>query len=97
MCGRSRGGVLDGLRQGDAGLETADEGDDVAPVARRAVEIERGDGVDFGARRKDGAEVEGRRQHADDGGLLAVHVEGLADDVGVGVELAAPPCVGEER
>ena len=35
-------------------------------------------------------------KHADDGGLMAVDVECLADDVGIGVELAAPPGVGEE-
>jgi hypothetical protein len=55
------------------------------------------DGVDLGAGSEDCAEVEGRRQHADDGGLLAIHVEGLAHDGGVGVELAAPPCVAEEN
>ena len=55
---RSRRCIADGLRQRDAGLEPANEGDDVAPVARRAIEIERGDGVDLGAGRKHRAEVE---------------------------------------
>ena len=94
--GRGRRCVLPGLGERDAGFEAADEGDDVAPVARRAVEIERRDGVDFCAGSEDSAEVEGCGQNADDGGLMAVDVEGFADDIWIRVELAAPPGIGEE-
>ena len=94
--GRGDFGLVLRLGERDAGLEAADHGDDVAPVAGRAVEVERGDGVDLCAGGEDGAEVEASGQDADDGGLGAVHVEGLADDVGVGVELRSPPGVGDE-
>ena len=96
MVGATRYGIFAGLRERDAGLEAADHGDDVAPVARGAVEIKRGDRVDFGAGSKDGAEVEGGRKDADDGSLLAVDVVCLSHDAGVGIELATPPGVAQE-
>jgi hypothetical protein len=81
-------GIGSGLCKAHSRLEPANEGNDVAPVARWPIEIERRDGVDLGAGREHRAKVKTLRQNADNGGLLAVHVECLADDVGVGIELA---------
>jgi hypothetical protein len=84
------------LSKRDAGLEASNEGDDVAPIAGRAVEVEGRDGVDLGAGRKDCVETEALWQDADDGGLLAIDVERFSNDGGIRGELAFPPTVGEE-
>ena len=59
------------------------------------VEVGRED-VHFGAGGVDGAEVEGVGEDADDGGGRVAERDGLADDVGVGVELALPEWVAED-
>ena len=93
-----RGGFGIALRLGkrDAGLDPANHGDDVSPAAGRAVEVEGRDGVNLCAGGKDCAKVEAPGQHADDGSLAAIHVEGLANDVGVGVELRLPPGIADQ-
>ena len=59
MWGATDGLASSGLGERHAGLEAADHGDDVSPVAGRAVEVERRDGIDLGAGGEYGAEVEG--------------------------------------
>ncbi len=77
------------LRDGDCGLEAADECHGVSPVTDVVHDDGRVD-VDSGAGREDGAEVEGVGQDANDGDGFVVEVDGLADDVWIGVKLALP-------
>ncbi len=94
---RCRRSILAGLSEKDAGLETPDEGDDVSPFARRAIQIEGRDRVNLYPRREDRAKVKAAGQDADNSGLLAIDVECLADDCRIGVELASPPSVGKQN
>src|SRR3981081_2360496 len=84
-----------GPGEGDSGLETAGEGDHVAVLADAVVDVGAED-VHLRACRVDGAEVEGVGEDADDGSGRVAERDGLADDVGVGVELALPERVTED-
>ncbi len=84
-----------GLCEGDAGVEAAGERDHVAVLADLIVEVG-GEDVHFGAGGVDGAEVEGVGKDADDCGGRVAERDGLADDVGIAVELALPEWVAED-
>jgi len=90
---RNSRSIFSGLCEANAGFEPPDEGDDVSPVAWRAIQIERRDRVDLGARREHRAEVEASGKHADNRSLPAIHIECFAYDVRVCIELASPPGV----
>src|SRR5579862_1943126 len=89
-------GISDGLTERDAWLDTADERYDVAPVARRPIQIQRCNGIHLSARCEDSAEVETCRKHTDHGRLMSIHVECFSDDVGIGIKLALPPCIAQQ-
>ena len=84
------------LPQGDAGLKAAHHGDNVYPIPL-IVENQGGEEVGFGARRKDGAEIEGCGQHSYDGNGGSVQINGLAHNRGVAGKLAMPVCIAQQR
>jgi len=94
--GEENAGLGACLLQGDAGFQTTDQGDGVAPLADLAV-VDRSEQVDLGAGCEDSAEVKAPGQNADNGHTLAVQVYGRADDVGVGLELALPEGITQQR
>ena len=80
----------------DAGLESADSGEHVAVIAN--VVHDGGDeDVLLGAGRKDGREIEGGGENADDGEGAIIESDGAADDGGIGGVLAAPESVREQN
>src|SRR5262249_27354093 len=88
--------ILQGLSGGYARLQAANQSDDVAPVAL-VVKAQRREQIHFGAGRKNSTEIERGGQDSDHGNLRAPQGERLAHDVGVGIELATPIGIGEER
>ena len=94
--GRGGIGVFLCLGKCNAGLGAADKSEVVARITYRAIEVNGREGIDLNTGGKDRSKIEAPGQHSNDGGLNAVHVEGLADDFWIGVELRLPPGVSEE-
>src|ERR1700753_1220858 len=84
-----------GRSEGNSWLEAAGQRDHVAVFADSVIDV-RGEDVHLRARRIDGAEVEGVREKADDRVGRVAEGDGLADDVGVAVELPLPEGVAED-
>src|SRR5579859_1210044 len=83
------------LLQDDAGFQTADQRDGVAPLADLAV-VDRGEEIDLRAGCEDRTEVEAPGQDADNCDALAVEVHGCAHDVGIGMKLALPERITQQ-
>ncbi len=88
-------GVVERLGQCDTWVETAEEFDDISPIAR-IVKVERDEKIDLRSRRKHGAEIETRRQNSHHSYRRSIQLDGLAHDGGVGCELTPPIGITEQ-
>jgi hypothetical protein len=83
-------------RCADARVQSADHRERVAPLVGLVVQRKAGKQIDLRAWRENIAEVEGRRQHADDLVRAIVEAQRGADHIWIRAEVAFPEVIGND-
>src|SRR5207302_242376 len=85
------------LADGDGGFEPADDGQRVSPAVSFVAEREREIEINVAAGSEHRSEIEGSREHTDDGNRLVVDGECPADNSRVAAETPVPQSMAQQH